>query len=287
MTNHLAQPRLGSVKGLGPSGFHKIAYTEWGDADNPNVLICVHGLTRNSRDFDHVARALMNDFRVICPDIVGRGDSDYTHNPATYNYPQYLSDMVVLLARIGVSQVSWLGTSMGGIIGMMLAAKSHCPFKKIILNDVGMFVPKAAVERIAATAIYSKFATLDDAKKALQIRLSPFGIQGNEQWEYIAEHSFYQGSDGHFHYRYDPVLMEAAAAAGIGDVHLEPIWAAMHCPTLILRGAESDLLLPETVAQMIEMRPGTKTVTFPGCGHAPALMDAGQIQIIKDYLLEK
>ena len=138
------------VLGLSQTGFHRIAYTEWGDADNPRVLICAHGLSRNGRDFDALAEAMSRDYRVLCPDFVGRGKSDWLQNKAGYGYPQYLSDMSVLIARTGAEQVDWVGTSMGGITGMFIAAQPKSPIRKMVINDVGPHIPMAALERIGA-----------------------------------------------------------------------------------------------------------------------------------------
>ena len=132
--------RKSSFFGLGPHGFHRVAYTEWGDANNPRVLMCVHGLSRNGRDFDALAEAMQDRYRVICPDIVGRGESEWLQHSADYNYPQYLADMNALIARLNVSSVDWVGTSMGGLIGMMLAAQPGAPIQKLVMNDVGPYI---------------------------------------------------------------------------------------------------------------------------------------------------
>src|SRR6516164_3807630 len=136
---------------LGPGGFHRIAYTEWGQASAQPPVICVHGLTRNGRDFDYLARTLEGDGRqVFCPDIVGRGKSDWLANPAYYNYPQYLTDMTALIARTGTESVDWVGTSMGGLIGMLLATQANTPVRRLVINDVGPFLPLIALKRIGA-----------------------------------------------------------------------------------------------------------------------------------------
>lgn len=279
------ESRKNYIKGLGPAGFHKIAYREWGDPDNPEVLVCVHGLTRNSRDFNFLAKAIQNKYRVVCPDIVGRGDSDFTGVPATYNITQYVLDMVALLARVGVESVSWLGTSMGGIIGMTLASRAQSPIKRLILNDVGMVIPKESVIRIKAYASrYPLFDSLEDARVDMEKRLKTFGLNQPEQWEHMLKYSYQKGPDGKYHYAYDPALVKMVEQSEVMDTHMEPLWQAVQCPTLIIRGGISDLLLRKTADDMVAMRPGTRLVEIPGVGHAPALMSEDQIQIIADWL---
>lgn len=277
-------PKHNHIMGISPLGFHKIAYTEWGDPDNTDVLVCVHGLTRNSRDFDFLAKALCNDYRIICPDILGRGDSDHTGKPSTYNYPQYLNDMVALLARINVDTVSWLGTSMGGIIGMMLASQSSSPIKKLIINDVGSMIPKEGIQRIAKyTSSYPKFTSLEEAIPDLRARLSTFGALGPEQFEHLLQHTF-KKEMGAFVYHHDPAIIEALLPAVNADIHLEPIWKAIKCPTYIMHGVLSDLLTPYIIRQMREVKPDTLVAEIPNTGHAPSLMMPDQIKIIQDWL---
>jgi pimeloyl-ACP methyl ester carboxylesterase len=277
-------PRHNHIMGLSPVGFHKIAYTEWGDPDNTDVLVCVHGLTRNSRDFDFLAKELAKDYRIICPDILGRGDSDHTGNPSTYNYPQYLNDMVALLARINVDTVNWLGTSMGGIIGMMLASQPNNPIKKLIINDVGFMVPKKAIQRIAKyTQLFPKFASLEDARPDLLGRLSTFGALGPEQFEHLLKHSF-RNEAGFFVYHHDPAIIEALLPAVNVDIHLEAFWKAIKCPTYVIHGVLSDLLIPDVLKQMLAVKPDTLVAEIPNTGHAPSLMMPDQIEIIQTWL---
>ena len=141
-----------SVQCISPAGLHRMAYTEWGEPDNPKVLVCVHGLTRSGRDFDFLAERLAGEYRVVCPDVVGRGRSDWLKNKALYGVPQYAADMVTLLARLNVDSVHWLGTSMGGLIGMALAAQENTPIARLVLNDVGRRSPRC---RCGASAIIS------------------------------------------------------------------------------------------------------------------------------------
>jgi len=279
------EPVTHSIQGLSLQGFHKVAYTEWGDRDNPNVLVCVHGLSRNSRDFDYLARALQKKFRVICPDLVGRGDSERTGNPATYNVIQYINDMVALIARINTKEINYLGTSLGGIIGMILASQPHTPIKKLIINDVGLIVPKGGVKRIVTySSVFPQFSTLEDAQENMRIRLATFGIQDPEHWNYILKHSIQQDPDGLFRFRYDPAVVKAFAGTVQADTHLDHYWKLIKCPVLVVHGEESDILTPDIIKQMVDLKPDTQVATIPNCGHAPALMSADQIEIIEEWL---
>ncbi|MEB3702594.1 Alpha/beta hydrolase [Candidatus Bealeia paramacronuclearis] len=271
--------------GLSPEGFHQLSYLEWGDPRNPKVLICVHGLTRNSRDFDYLARALSKDYRVICPDVVGRGDSDYIGSTLIYNFTQYISDMVALIARIGAKEVNWLGTSMGGIVGMMMASFPKTPIKNLILNDVGMVVPSLAMNRIATYARNDVgFKSLEEARKYFQTIMPNFGIKERSQWDHIARWGTRQDPEGTFKLAYDPAIGQAFLSASSNDIHLETFWHDLKCPVLVIRGQESDLLTPEIVEKMSYLQPQMEVVEIPGAGHAPALMSSEEIEGVSAWL---
>src|ERR671918_2843433 len=160
----VTEPRRRSVLCASPAGLHRMAYREWGDPRNREVLVCVHGLTRSARDFDEIARALCAQFRVVCPDVAGRGDSDRLADPKLYTWPQYVADMVTLIARLDAESVNWLGTSLGGLVGMALAAQAGTPVKKLVLNDAGPLVSKVALERIGSYVGKTPvFASLEEA----------------------------------------------------------------------------------------------------------------------------
>ncbi len=271
--------------GLTQSGFHRVAYTEWGYAKTSRVLICVHGLTRNGRDFDALAFSLQDHYRVICPDIVGRGKSDSLANKGDYGYPQYLADMNALIARSGAEQVDWVGTSMGGIIGMALAAMPGSPIRRLVINDVGFRVPKAALERIALYVgkdpVFDSYAAFKDYIKEISMS---FGLQTEEQWEHIARTTAKIGADGKVRCNYDPGIGDAFRKMPIADVDLSAYWQGVRCPVLITRGAQSDLLLPDTFEAM-KKRPATEWVEFAGVGHAPMFMDESQIAPVREFLL--
>ncbi|MCX8086931.1 MAG: alpha/beta hydrolase [Rhodocyclaceae bacterium] len=274
-----------------PAGFHRMAYTEWGAPDNPRVLVCAHGLTRTGRDFDTLAQALSGSYRVVCPDVVGRGASDWLTDARYYGTPQYVQDMVALLARLDVEQIDWLGTSMGGIIGMALAAQAGSPIRRLILNDVGAVISAAALERIGAylAAAPERFASFDAAEAWVRETYAAFGPHSDEQWRELARHSVKPDGAGGFKLHYDRAIAQAFAAAqealGKGqDMTLWPLYDAIRCPTLVVRGQRSDLLTRETVAAMEERGPRAKSVEIPGVGHAPTFMDEAQIRLVREFL---
>jgi pimeloyl-ACP methyl ester carboxylesterase len=280
--------RARTVKCLNPAGFHDMAYVEWGEADNPDVLICVHGLTRCGRDFDFVAAAMADRYRVICPDVVGRGRSDWLPDKRQYAIPQYCADMTTLLARADVARVHWLGTSMGGIIGMALASMDKTPIGKLILNDVGPVITAASIARIGEfLGMAPRFASIEQAEAYVRAVSVPFGALTDAQWRHLTVHTQRATADGGFEMAYDPGIAEPYRRdMGEGkDVELWTLFDAIHCPTLVLRGAESDLLTRETAGRMAERGPKPRVVEIPGVGHAPMLMDESQIAIVREFLL--
>lgn len=270
--------------GLGPGGFHRIAYVEWGLPANPRVCLCVHGLTRNGRDFDELAEALQADWRVVCPDVVGRGDSDRLADPAQYGYPQYLNDANALIARAGAARVDFVGTSMGGLIGMMLAAQANSPVRRLVMNDIGPFIPKAGLERISGyigkDPLFDDFA---EAEAAFRRTATTFGLKTPDEWRRFVERSVRPVGDGKLGLAYDTGIARGFNQA-LKDIDLWAVWDKVRCPVLVLRGADSDLLTRETAEQMKTRGPGATVVEFRDCGHAPALMDPVQIGVVRDWL---
>ncbi len=276
--------RTHELRCLGPHGFHRVAYYEWGDAENPRVAICVHGLTRNGRDFDMLARALAPRFRVVCPDVAGRGLSQWLTHKQDYGYPVYLADMAAIIARTGVDKVDWIGTSMGGLIGMMLAAQPETPIRRLLLNDIGPFIPRAALERLALYVGKAPlFATLAELEQHLRMIMAPYGALTDAQWHHLATHSSHRNDDRSYGLSYDSAIASAFADP-LQDVVLWPVWDAIRCPTLVLRGKESDLLLGKTAEEMTQRGPRAQLVEFDGIGHAPALMADDQIAVVRDFL---
>jgi pimeloyl-ACP methyl ester carboxylesterase len=313
-----AKPRLRSFQSLGPHGFHQVAYTEWGDPNCQHLVFCVHGLTRNSRDFDMLAANLANRCRVICMDVVGRGASEWLTHKSDYSFSLYLSDAAALLARVTAPtpenrlrrvlgrssraqkrRVDWVGTSMGGLMGIMLAAKRNSPIRRLVLNDVGPLVPWSGLARLKNTHAdhNKKFADLGEVERHLREVCATFGPLDDAQWRHVAQHSAMRKGDGSYVLAYDPAIvsqLRAGSMAGIEfgkdffrGVDLWPMWDAVKCPTLVLRGAESDLLLPATVLEMRFRGPAARVVEFPGIGHAPWLMSDDQIGAVREFLLSK
>jgi pimeloyl-ACP methyl ester carboxylesterase len=276
--------REGQVRCLDPHGFHFVRYTEWGDPANKRVLICVHGLTRNARDFDYVAERLADAYRVICPDVVGRGRSDWLRDASDYTYPVYCTDMATLIASLHAETVDWLGTSMGGILGMFLAATPGSPVRKLVLNDVGSFIPKAALERIGQYVGREPVFDSLDALEAAMRSVSPFGQLSAEQWRHLSLHVARQDEDGRWRFRYDPGIAKNFHAAPIADIDLSRYWNAFHGPALVIRGEQSDLLTAQTLGEMCR-RPHTERLLVPDTGHAPMLMDDRQAGVVRRFLL--
>lgn len=264
-----------------------MAYLEWGDPRNRDVLICVHGLTRSSRDFDDLARTLDGQVRVVCPDIAGRGESDRLADPMLYAIPQYVADMVTLIARLDIETVSWVGTSMGGLIGMALAAQTGTPVKKLVLNDAGPVLARASLERIGAYLGQTPaFASIEKAEEYVRAVLATFGPHSDAQWRFLTETWVRKEADGSFRAHYDPRIAEAfRAAMPEKDLEFWPIYDAVRCPTLVLRGEFSDLLSRDTTAQMARRGPKAQVIEIKGVGHAPTLMHADQIALVRDFLL--
>lgn len=292
LTARLGPPREREVVCANPTGLHRMAYTEWGDPDNPRVLICAHGLTRSGRDFDRVAAALGDVYRVVCPDVAGRGRSDWLPDPNRYLLPQYVADMVTLIARLDVEQVDWFGTSMGGLIGMTLAGLPGSPVRKLLVNDIGPHIEPEALRRIGEyVGKRVEFATLDEGIDYAASLATTFGPLTADEWREINAPLFAQRDDGAWAFRYDPAIAvpfgattpEAGAAAEAALWHL---FAAIEGPVLVVRGAESDLLSRETVSRMIECGRSVQSVEIPGVGHAPAFLDPEQIAIARRFFAE-
>jgi pimeloyl-ACP methyl ester carboxylesterase len=265
----------------------KLAYTEWGDSSNPEKLMCVHGLTRNSRDFDYLARELEQDFHLICPDIIGRGRSSWLNNKLGYSIPTYVNQIFLLMMKLGISRFHWLGTSMGGLIGMTLAAMPNSPIRSMIINDIGPFLPKESLARIRDALLFSDRIYLDKAALKFQVKTvyATFGKLTDEQWDHMTHHSGRLQDGGGYRMAYDPGIKAVFEAQALSDISLWEIWSNIHCPVLVIRGNESDLLLQETAEKMTTTGPKARLVEIPGVGHAPALMDTNQIAIVKNWLL--
>lgn len=284
-------PRPGHVLCLGPGAFHRMAYVEWGNGASLRVVVCVHGLTRQGRDFDFLAHVLATrGFRVVCPDVAGRGLSDRLPDPKYYAAPQYLADMTVLIARLGVERVDWVGTSMGGLIGLLLAAQPNTPIRRLVLNDIGPFIAKAALGRIADyLGADPLFPDLAAAEAYVRDVHSGFGPLTEEGWRHLALHSVRADPGGGFRLRYDPALAGPFRASAEADADLWAAWTKVRAPVLVLRGELSDVLSPETARLMAAggpdgVGPKAELVSFSGVGHAPSLISGDQIGKVADWL---
>lgn len=275
-----------TVSGPGDDQTRRLAYSEFGDPANPDVLICVHGVSRLGRDFDRLAAALAGRYRIICPDMAGRGDSSYLDDAEDYSYPVYLADIAALLAHIGATKVHWVGTSMGGLIGMMLAAQPESPITRMVINDIGPVIPKQSLQRVGTyLGTERTFADLAAGEAYLRDVHAPFGPLSDEQWATLASYSFRPAADSEgLRLHYDPKLAAPFLAGSDEDIVLWKIWDRVSCPVLVLRGAQSDLLTAETAAEMTTRGPKAELRTLPGIGHAPALMSDEQIAIVGDWL---
>ena len=284
-------PRFERFAALAPEGFVTVAYLEWGAREAPGAVVCAHGLTRNARDFDVLAAALAaNGRRVVCVDMPGRGASDWLSRPEGYGYPLYVSVAAALLARIDASEIDWVGTSMGGLIGMMLAAKTNTPIRRLLLNDIGPFIPKSALERLAGyVGADPRFDDLSGVEAYLRQVSAPFGPLSDAEWAHLARHSAIADGNGRLKLHYDPAIGGTFQARPIEDIDMWPVWEAIACPTLIVRGANSDLLLSTTLAEMKQRGPAAanglvQSVEFSRCGHAPALMADDQVASVRRFI---
>ena len=268
------EPRPGETRYLLGGAYRRMAHVAWGDPAAPAVL-CVHGLTRTGRDFDPLARALAETHHVICPDLPGRGGSDWLPDATLYTPASYVQALSHLLAAVG-RPVAWVGTSLGGICGMAVAATPGHPVARLVLNDIGPHIPAAALRRIRD---YIGAAPAFDGLPALERHLraihAPFGRLTDAQWAHLAATSARRLPDGQWALHYDPAIATPILAAEPADADLSPFWAGVEVPVLAIRGESSDLLLPETLAGM--ERDGAATLTVQDAGHAPALMDAATI----------
>lgn len=289
---NVASPALRHVRCLDSRGLHRMAYWEWGPPDAGQVVVCVHGLSRQGRDFDTLARDLAPRCRVICPDVVGRGRSDRLADPSGYAIPHYVADMVTLVARLGVEQVDWVGTSMGGLIGLGLAALPGSPVRRLVLNDVGPAIEPAALARIGTyLGVPVRWPSLEAAADGMWAVSQGFGPHTREQWLELSRPQIVPAPDGDgFVPHYDPAIAVPLRAltpelARAGEAALWQAYDRITAPTLLLRGAESDLLAAATARAMGERGPRATVVELPGVGHAPTLVAPEQRRAVCEFLL--
>ena len=302
-----SRPQLEFVACPDPQGAHRMAFWRWGDAQAAHVVVCAHGLTRQGRDFDRLAQALVSQsphpLQVICPDVVGRGRSEWLAEPAGYQIPQYAADMLAMLAQVqkqmgpdnAMQTLDWVGTSMGGLIGMVLAGQPGlplpAPIRRLVLNDVGPAIAWGSVQRMQTyVGQYGQYRDLDEAAAAMWALSLGFGPVPADVWREMSAHMLRPGSDGAVTLHYDPAIgvpvraltPEAAAA---GEAALWALYDQIQAKTLLIRGQASDLLTPETATAMTERGPRAQLDTWPGFGHAPPLTGEDQIEVVAKFLL--
>jgi len=279
-----------------------MAYWQWGDPANPHVVLCVHGLSRQGRDFDVLASYLCDEVRVICPDVVGRGQSDWLQDPMGYQIPQYAADMLMLLNQLHqqapITTLDWIGTSMGGLIGVAVTGQPELPLPapvhKLVLNDVGPAIEWQAITRIAAyLGRAGHFGSLQEAADAMWAISTSFGPHTPEQWLALSRHMVKPvpgAVDGSVMLHYDPAIAVPVRAttedsARQGEAMLWQLFDNIKAPTLVLRGAQSDLLSRATALAMTQRGPKARLVEFEGVGHAPTLVAMDQVSTVGDFLL--
>ena len=279
----LVEPRAGTVRSLSHHGHHRIAYRDWGEPSAPCVF-CVHGLTRNSHDFDPLARALAPSRRVVCPDLAGRGQSDWLVNPADYHLLQYNVDAIVLAARIGAERYDWIGNSLGGLMGISLAGVANSPIRRLVVNDIAPEVPTPALLRVTRYMTGGAFPDLAAVEAHLRATLAPFGPMTDADWRHMAKTSSVRRGDG-YHLAFDPAILQNFRRYWLlVHFNLWRYWDRIACPVLILRGTESDFLTPRLLERMLQRLPHAEVLEFSGVGHTPTLNAPEQIEPVLEWL---
>ena len=284
MTLSADAPRSGFVRCLAGGRLHRLAYREWGDRASRRAVVCVHGLTRSGRDFGPLAHAL--GARVVAPDMPGRGASERLHDPMLYQIPTYVADAITLLARIDADVIDWVGISMGGLLGMAIAALPESPIRRLVVSDAGPVIERTAIERIAGyVGVETVFDTRAAAAAAIRAVSAPFGPHTDDEWDFLVDNVLVRRDDGRWTLHYDPAIgVPLRASLGGPDIDLWPIWDAVRAPTLVLRGELLDLLTAATAQAMAARGPRARVVTLPGVGHAPTLVPAAQTAIVREFL---
>jgi pimeloyl-ACP methyl ester carboxylesterase len=283
------EPTLRHVSCASPRGLHKIAYWQWdarsGSPLGEGTVLCVHGLTRNGRDFDALAERLSERWRVVCPDMAGRGASDRLADPMLYQVPQYISDCITLIARLDVEKLHWVGTSMGGLIGMAIASMAGTPIDRLVLNDIGPMIDPEGLTRIASyVGDDPVFDSFEQGEATLREVMRDFGPHTNAQFRLLSRH-YVVPKGNRWGYHYDPAIaVPFRAMSGMPQPDLWPMWNAIRSDTLVIRGAQSDILPPEVAARMQREGPRVQLAEFAGIGHAPTLIADDQIEAVTAFL---
>jgi len=279
--------RRGRFRSLSLSGFHEIAYQDWGPEDADSTIVCVHGLTRQSRDFDTLASALAaQGHRVICPDLPGRGESQWLRNTMDYVFPQYCADMTTMMAGLK-GRVSWVGTSLGGLIGIVLAGSPGSPIDRLVLNDIGPEVAFAAASRVGmrCAAMPSTFASVEEAESYYRKAFVTCGPMDEDQWRDFVAHSLtYDEGKKRYASRMDPKVATAFNMLWYYQIPLWNYFRAIRAPVMSIRGEFSDFAPRTLVLAMQKIKPDLTTYETPGAGHMPMLMSDGEVDAIKRFL---
>lgn len=294
----MSEPTLNYVACPDAHGGHRMAYWEWGDPANPHVVVCGHGLSRQGRDFDVLAAALCASVRVVCPDVAGRGQSDWLRDPMEYQIPVYAADMLALIVHLKPTTLDWVGTSMGGLIGMVLAGQPDLPLparvRRLVLNDVGPTLQWQALERIGLyLGDTGRFDSLQQAADAMWATSTSFGPHTPAQWLALSAHMVKPlagNARGALTLHYDPAIAVpfrtlTQEVAAQGEAAMWQLYDGIAADTLLLRGAQSDLLTGETALAMTQRGPKARLVEFDGVGHAPTLIAADQVEAVSSFLL--
>jgi pimeloyl-ACP methyl ester carboxylesterase len=286
--SRLQPERRGSVAGLSATGFHRVAYVDWGPIDDETPVVCVHGLTRQGRDFDILAADLRSrGRRVVCPDLPGRGRSDWLADPDEYALPQYCADMNALIARLDVDRVDWVGTSLGGLIGIILAGMPGSPIRRLVVNDIGPYVASIGLVRIGhyLREMPEAFPTIEAAEAYFREILAPYGDLTDAQWRLITEHSVHwDAAENAFLMLCDKNIGKAFRNSWFASLNIWKYWEAIPVPTLILHGVQSDLLTRQLTDEMTSRNPNATVVRFEECGHVPPLFERHQIAAVRNFL---
>jgi pimeloyl-ACP methyl ester carboxylesterase len=300
----MSEPKLNDVSCPDASGGHRMAYWQWGDQASPHVVVCVHGLSRQGRDFDVLAQALCEkaggQIRVICPDVVGRGRSDWLKDPSGYQVPQYAADMLALLgqlhAQAPVTELDWVGTSMGGLIGVVVTGQPGLPLpvpvRRLVLNDVGPALQWQALARIGTyLGNTGRFESVQQAADAMWAISTSFGPHTPEQWLALSQALLKPLDGGGFTLHYDPAIAVpfrtvTEQSAKDGEAMLWQLYDNISARTLLTRGAQSDLLSRPTAEAMTTRGPKARLVEFDGVGHAPTLVSYDQVDTVVSFLLD-
>ena len=295
------EPTLDFVQCPDANGGHRMAYWSWGNPAAPHLVLCAHGLSRQGRDFDTLARALSargnGQVRVVCPDVVGRGKSDWLRDPMAYQFPTYAADMLALLAELKPTTLDWVGTSMGGLIGIVMCGQPGLPMpvpvRRLVLNDIGPSVQWEAVVRIGSyLGNTGRFASLEQAAAAMLAISTTFGPHTPAQWLELSRHMVKPLGDGSgaLTLHYDPAIalpfrVVTQESSAQGEAMVWQLYDNIRAETLLTRGASSDVLSPQTAAAMTQRGPKARLVEFAGVGHAPTFIADDQVLCVADFLL--